>query len=172
MRSLPFFGLFLLIVCGPGCSSTPRHLVLAPIGPPPGLSLETSSPGSLQVFSALDPSPDFNASPYRYRHTDYQVYSADGTNLVHTVCNDTGKAAGGPARVELPTGRYQVVARANGYGPVTVPVVIRAGQVTTLHLEGSHWWPRSSPIFEANPVRLPGGQIVGWPVLAFDAGKP
>jgi len=121
------------------------------------------------VFSALDPSADFNNSPYRHRYTDYHVYSPDETRLVKAVHNDTGKLVEGPARVQLPAGKYRVIARANGYGTVTVPVVIKANQTTTIHLEGSNWWPRSSLIFEANPVRLPSGQIVGWPALASGA---
>ncbi len=61
-----------------------------------------------------------------------------------------------------PAGTYRVLARANGYGLAPVPVAIRPGQVTTLHLEGSVWWPVKSPIFNSNPVRLPGGEIIGW----------
>lgn len=149
-----------------GCVSGREGVVLAPVGPPPAGLLETNAPGSLVVFSALAASPDFNDSPYRHRYTDYRIYSADGTQLVQTVHNDTGKLIEGPKPVPLAAGQYRVIARANGYGTVTVPVLIKPDQTTTLHLEGSHWWPRNSPIFEANPVRLPGGQIVGWPAVA------
>src|SRR5262249_6677707 len=122
--------------------------------------------GTLQVFSALDSAPDFNNSPYRSRYSDYKVYSSDGAELVKAVRNDSGKLIEGPPRVELAIGKYRVIARANGYGEVTVPVVIKPSQTTAIHLEGSHWWPKSSQIFDANPVRLPSGQIVGWPALA------
>ena len=149
-----------------GCVSSPNGLVLNPVGPAPGGSFGTGTSGMLQVYSALDSAPDFNNSPYRSRYSDYKVYSADGTELVKAVRNDTGKLIEGPPRIDLAVGRYRVIARANGYGEVTVPVVIKPNQTTAIHLEGSHWWPKSSQIFDANPVRLPSGQIVGWPALA------
>jgi hypothetical protein len=50
--------------------------------------------------------------------------------------NDNGTSWEGPAEVQLPPGKYRVVARANGYGTVTVPVTVAAKQTTTVHLEG------------------------------------
>ncbi len=158
--------LFLAAVWLAGCASTPRGLVLEPVGPAPAGAVGGSGPGSLMVFSALDTAPDFNQSPYRQRYTDYRIYPAEGNHLLKAVHNDSGKLIDGPVRVELPAGNYHVSAKANGYGQVTVPVVIKAGQTTAVHLEGSHWWPRGSAIFDADPVRLPGGQIVGWPAVA------
>ena len=145
-----------------GCASPRQGIVLAPVGPPPHSAQSRSGSGVLIVFSALSAAPNFQSSPYHRTYTDYRVLSADGSELVQEVRNDTGKLLEGPNRVELPVGRYQILARANGYGNVTVPVVIRANQVTTLHLEGSPWWSKSSGILEANPVRLPNGEIVGW----------
>lgn len=158
--------LSLLLFCICGCVHSPSGLVLNPVGPPPGDTPETGTLGGLLVYSAFDPAADFNSSPYRHRYTDYKIYNTDGTQLVRKVRNDSGKLVEGPVRVELAAGSYRVVARANGYGTVTVPVVLKVGQTTLVHLEGSHWWPRDSAIFDANPVRLPGGQIVGWPGLA------
>jgi hypothetical protein len=152
-----------------GCASSHPELVLRPVGPPPGGTASPGRPGQLQVFSALDTSANFNTTPYRQRYTDYEVYSAEGKERVRDVRNDTGKLLDGAAAVSLPPGNYKVIARANGYGKVTVPVLIQADQTTIVHLEGSHWWPRSSAIFDSNPVRLPNGQIVGWPVLASGA---
>ena len=152
------------------CVTSPRGLVLETVGPPPGETAEVGASGSLLVFSAFDPAADFNNSPYRNRYTDYRVYCSDGTQLVKAVHNDSGKLVEGPVRVDLAAGTYRVVARANGYGTVTVPVVIKASQTTLVHLEGSHWWPKNSPIFDSNPVRLPSGQIVGWPALG--SGTP
>lgn len=146
-----------------GCASSQhRGLVLDPIGPPPSGSAAAGSQGTLVVFSAADPTPGFDESPYRRRYSDYRIVSADGKELIQTVHNDTGKLLEGPRKVELAAGEYRVLARANGYGLVEAPVVIKPGQVTTVHLEGSTWWPQSSPIFASNPVRLPHGQIVGW----------
>jgi hypothetical protein len=145
-----------------GCAFHQRELVLDPVGPPPSAASATASQGSLLVFSAFDPTPDLNRSPYRRQYTDYKILSADGKQLVARVCNDNGLLLEGPRKVDLPAGTYRVLARANGYGTATVPVVIRSGQTTTLHLEGSVWWPKSTGIFQANPVRLPGGEIAGW----------
>jgi hypothetical protein len=145
-----------------GCASPHRELALEPVGPAPYPGEGGGTQGLLVVFSALDPAPDFNSSPYHRRHIDYRVLSADGKQVIQTVHNDTGKLLEGPARVELRAGTYHVLARANGYGTVAVPVVIKPNQVTTVHLEGSTWWPRGSGIIEANPVRLPSGAIVGW----------
>jgi hypothetical protein len=50
------------------------------------------------------------------------------------------------------------VAQANGYGTVPVPVVIRADQVTTVHLEGGASWPNNAALVGSNPVRLPDGK--------------
>ena len=58
--------------------------------------------------------------------------------------------------------RYRVVAQANGYGRVTIPVVIEAHQTTVLHLEGGGSWPSEAEFNQTNAVRLPDGQIIGW----------
>ena len=148
------------IVLG-GCAST-KPLVLDPIGPAPHSDSSNGTQGSLVVFSAFDPTADLNRTPYRHRFTDYQIFSADAEHLVQVVPNNRETLVNTPPAVELAAGSYRVVARANGYGTVTVPVVIRSAQTTIVHLEGSVWWPRSSPIFESNPVRLPKGEIAGW----------
>jgi hypothetical protein len=145
-----------------GCTSPQGPLVVDPIGPPPQSTLASAGKGALVVFSAFDPAPDLNRSPYRRRFTDYRIFSADGEHLIQTVQNDRETLLNTPPAVELAAGSYRVVARANGYGSVTVPVVIKPAQLTTVHLEGSVWWPRSSPIFASNPVRLPKGEIAGW----------
>jgi hypothetical protein len=64
--------------------------------------------------------------------------------------------------VELSPGKYQVKARANGYGFVTIPVIVESGQTTTLHLEGGGFWPNESGFNQTNAVRLPDGLIIGW----------
>jgi hypothetical protein len=152
----------LSLLAGSGCAFHQRNVVLDPIGPAPGVVASAASPGTLVVFSAFTPEPDMHNSPYRRRYSDYRVLSADSTQQVQTVHNDRGVQIGGPQKVSLPAGEYCVEARANGYDDVTVPVLIRAAETTTVHLEGSVWWPRSSQIFTSNPVRLPGGEIAGW----------
>lgn len=145
-----------------GCTSTKGPLVLDPIGPAPHAPLADGLKGSLVVYSAFEAAPDLNRSPYRNRYTDYRVLSADGEHLIQVVTNNRETLLNSPPAVELPAGSYRIFARANGYGPIIVPIVIEPTQVTTVHLEGSVWWPRSSQIFASNPVRLPKGEIAGW----------
>jgi hypothetical protein len=155
---LPLLALAALV----GCASPKQALVLDPIGPEPRSASGSAAQGSLVVFSAFDTTADWNRSPYRRRFTDYQILSADGNHVVQLVQNNRETLLNNPPAVGLPAGSYRVVARANGYGTITAPVVIKPGQTTTVHLEGSVWWPRSSPIFASNPVRLPKGEIAGW----------
>jgi hypothetical protein len=144
-----------------GCVSQQHGLVLDPIGPPTPQSARPSSNGTLMVFSAFDVHAHFNDLPYLQHYTDYKITSQDG-KLLQTVRNDTGTLLEEPKKVQLPAGVYSVVARANGYGVVTVPVIIRTNQVTTVHLEGSPSWQNRSQISRSNPVRLPRGEIAGW----------
>jgi hypothetical protein len=124
----------------------------------------------LVVFSAYDQGAHFNDLPYRRVHSDYSIFTRDG-KLLKTVHNDNGSAVGGPKEVLLPAGWYQVIARANGYGAVTVPIVIGTNQTTMVHLEGGDPWGRTAPSEQANPVRLPDGEIVGWRADARSADQ-
>ena len=154
-----------------GCVSQQRGLVLDPIGPSDSPLAGAGSNGTLVVFSAFDPHADFNDLPYLRHYTDYKITCHDG-KLVQTVHNDDRTRLEGPKRVQLPVGAYCVVARANGYGVVTVPVIIRADRVTTVHLEGSSSWQNRSQLSQSNPVRLPGGEIAGWRAPPADTAKP
>lgn len=114
------------------------------------------------VFSAYDVhAPSMGDFDDIQRHTDYKVFSEAG-KLLEVVHNHPIRSGEEPAQVDLPPGTYRVVANANGYGLVTVPVVIKANQVTTVHLEGGGSWPNEAAFTQANSVRLPDGQIVGW----------
>ena len=147
-----------------GCASDRNGLVLGPVGPPPGQSSTTSGStnGTLVVYSAYDVSANWNArDPRRPVYSDYKIFSWDG-NLLRTVHNDSGTMLQDAVPVELPRGKYRVVAQANGYGRVTIPVVIEACQTTVLHLEGGRPWPNEAEFNQTNAVRLPDGQIVGW----------
>jgi len=113
------------------------------------------------VFSAFDPAPDAYGDPYRHEYSDYRIYATDG-RLLSTIHNDNGLLLERPKEVPLPAGAYRVVARANGYGTVTVPVVIRPDQRTVVHLEGSPAWADRPAMAQSDPVRLPDGEIAGW----------
>jgi hypothetical protein len=144
-----------------GCAFAGNQVVLAPVGPPPLESKATGSNGSLVVFSAFDPNAHFNSLPYRMFYTDYRVFSEDG-RLLQKVKNDNGASSEGPKTVTLPAGSYRVIARASGYGTVTVPVIIASSRTTTVHLEGDGAWKNEAAMAHANPVRLPDGRIAGW----------
>jgi len=144
------------------CASGQHGLTLNPVGPPPVQASAPSDNGTLVVFSAFEVTA---VTPGDYEHrrhySDYKIFSPDG-KLLQIVHNDSNTVLREATRVKLPAGTYRVVARANGYGMVTVPVVIEKNEVTTVHLEGGGSWPNESAFTQANTVRLPDGQIVGW----------
>jgi len=169
---MPMVALLSLSACLlTGCVSPQHELVLDPIGPPSSSSAGAGSSGTLVVYSAFDPHADFNDLPYVRHYTDYQIVSADGS-LRHMIYNTNGQSLDAPKRVELPVGTYRVMADANGYGLVTVPVVIRANQTTTVHLEGNASWSNNTALLRSNPVRLPDGEIAGWRASPDNAIKP
>ncbi len=123
---------------------------------------EVSTNGTLVVYSAYEVNADFNArDPYRPEYSDYNIFSSDG-GVIRRVHNNSGTNLQNPLPVSLPKGEYRVVALANGYGLVTVPVIIEPNQNTVIHLEGGDHWPNESAFNQTNAVRLPDGQIVGW----------
>jgi hypothetical protein len=171
MKSLLTIGIVGATALLSSCASHGPALVLDPVGPAPFPSVVAGSTGTLMVFSAFEQGADFNSQLYRRHYTDYRILSADGKRL-QTVRNDSGTLVEAPKRAQLPVGTYRVVARANGYGEVTVPVVIRADQVTTVHLEGSASWPDRRHLTGSNLVRLPDGEIAGWRAIADNSSKP
>jgi hypothetical protein len=171
MKLKTYAGLLVTAAFVVGCASRERGLVLDPVGPPPLASNPIGTTGTLMVFSAYEQNADFDTTTYRREYTDYAILSANGRPL-QTVKNDIGDLSEIPRQVPLPPGSYKVIARANGYGEVTVPVVIRAGQVTTIHLEGSPSWPHPGRLAGSNPVRLPDGEIAGWRAAPNNSPRP
>jgi hypothetical protein len=156
-----------------GCASERNGLVLDPVGPPPGQTFTTSSStdGTLVVYSAYDPVANWTArNPRRPVYSNYKIFFPDGT-LLRTVHNDSGTMLQDAVPVELPTGGYRVVASANGYGRVTLPVVIAANQTTVLHLEGGNSWPNEAEFNQTNAVRLPDGEVIGWRAVSAYPSK-
>jgi hypothetical protein len=109
-------------------------MVLETVTPENSAPRNTPAASALVVYTAPDPHAHFDGTPYHLYYSDYEVRSEDGA-LVRKVHNDSGSVIEGPVEVNLPAGKYRVHARANGYGWVTVPVLIEAGKVTTVHLE-------------------------------------
>lgn len=144
-----------------GCASGRRGLTVGAVGPVPArLAAVDPSNGTLVVYTAYEVNADFNTrDPYRPEYSDYEIYAAG--KLLRHVHNDSGTLLQDPALVELPAGKYRVVALANGYGKVTVPVIIWARRCTVVHLEGDASWPDPRVFSQTNVVRLPDGQVVG-----------
>ena len=161
MKSFRAWMLLLAASLLAGCAFGEGGVVLAPVGPPPLKPEVPSSAGSLKVYTALDPGAHFNSLPYHVFHGDYKILSEEG-KFLKTVHNDSGTALEGPVRVYLPAGSYRVVAPANGYGTVTVSVLIEADRTTIVHLDGGGSWPNRAAMLQFDPIRLPDGRIVGW----------
>jgi hypothetical protein len=144
-----------------GCVSSPRGMVLDPVGPPVLPVRTAPDHGSLVVFSAYVSGAVPNVPDEIKQHSDFDLQTADG-RLLQTVHNLSGAFGQDPLRVDLPAGHYIIVAPSNRYGLVTVPVLIASHQTTTLHLEGDASWPNQEAFNSSNSVRLSDGEIVGW----------
>jgi hypothetical protein len=137
-----------------GCATPP--VTLEAVGPNPMGYQGSSGYGQLEVFSALSGHVEGN-NPTWYRHTDYDICNRRGWQLEH-IENSVGHYAQAPRIVSLPPGEYIVKARAKGTLQVRVPVVIKPGATTSVHLDGA-WQPsaETSPLVDA-----PSGYPVGW----------
>jgi hypothetical protein len=146
-----------------GCATSNHGMVLDGVGPDPAAPANRQTAlGSLLVYSAYEVNADFNSrDTHRPLYSDYRIIDADG-QLRQLVHNNSGTMLQRPEVVELPAGSYHVIAQANGYGFVIVPVAIVGGQTTVVHLQGGVPWPDHPAFTDANSVRLPDGEIVGW----------
>lgn len=146
-----------------GCVTERTHFAIATVGPVPKESQQVGTgDGVLVVYSAYKRNADFNSSdPNRPEHSDYKILNADGS-LFRRVHNVTKTVFEDAVPIALAPGKYEVVARANEYGYLEIPVRIEAEQTTILHLEGGDFWSNVSEFNETNSVRLPDGQIIGW----------
>ncbi len=146
-----------------GCATGKNGLALDPVGPSPDQPATVNSTnGTLLVYSAYDVNADFAGRDRRSpEYSDYKILTIDG-NLLQKVHNNSGTILQEAVPVELSPGKYHVMAHSNGYGYLVVPVVIAAGQTTTLHLEGDGFWPNESAFNQTNAVRLPDGVVIGW----------
>ena len=150
-------------ICLVGCVAPGSQSVSERVGPEP-ITTPTaqSSVGTLTVYSAYEVNADFNSrDPYRPEYSDYKICTEDGT-LLQRVHNDSGTALQDPAGVQLPAGKYRVIARANSCGWVTIPILIQPGRETVLHLEGGVQWPGDTQSTKTNAVRLQDSRIIGW----------
>jgi hypothetical protein len=130
-----------------------------PVGPDlakPRINLSQGQ-GQLVVYSALEVvNPDSSDFP---THASYNIYDADG-NFVKHVDNRSGTFYEAPAAISLPTGKYKVKAPATNHGLVSVAVIIKEGETTTLDLDASHF-RQHKPTGAGQWVRLPSGEVIG-----------
>ena len=145
-------GLVLLLV---GCASTP--VVLAPVGPNWARGGSMAATGGLQVFSSLVGAakaiiPSGISTPI--------ITSISHGKLVKHVDNNIGYYAKAPRRVALPAGKYVVKTQASDYFWVDVPVTIKLGQTTRVHLDD--YWKLPADVSKPELVSLPNGKPVGW----------
>jgi hypothetical protein len=139
-----------------GCSTTP--VTLAPVGPNPAGIQTTAAEGRLEVFSALSGHSEGN-NPAWYQDSDYYLCDAHGRRLKQ-VDNNTGYYSETPRLINLPAGKYIVEARAKGVLRAKVPVVIKPGEITRVHLDGN--WQPLAQTPETEVVKAPAGYPVGW----------
>jgi hypothetical protein len=162
MKWLVFLAVMAPSILLTGCVVGRQELVLDTVGPasvsPPPHSLA----GSLTVYTAYDVHAHFNSRhDYGREYSDYEIFTRDGT-LLKRVHNNSDSILDEPARVALPPGKYQVVARANGMSRVSVPVVIEPQRSTVVHLDDGRSWPGEMTLNATNVVRLPDGFVVGY----------
>jgi hypothetical protein len=142
-----------------GCATRSTVVIKQPVGPdlaPPRVNL-TRGNGQLVVYSALEvANPVGSDFP---THAGYEIDDAEGKLLLR-VDNRSGSFYQSPAAVSLAPGKYLVKAPASNYGVVTVPVVIKESETTTLDLQATHF-RQHKPTGAGQWVRLPTGEVIG-----------
>lgn len=169
MKSAYLIGFTLLSSFLAGCSSTP--LSLAPVGPNPTGAEGEATTGQLEVYSALQECHDgneFDNNPLWYQHSDYVLCNLNGRPMKH-VFNSVGHYAQRPRPIALAPGRYLVKAEAKDYMSVVVPVVIKAGRTTRVHLDDA--WNPGAFTTKSELVSTPTGYPVGWRVTLTKTGR-
>jgi hypothetical protein len=160
MNQINYFLFICLISAATGCSVFKhQNVVLAPVGPVPLTNSSGAPEGQVVVFSAWE-SGTPGESDNVYYHSGYKIYTHDG-KMLNYVDNKIGAHIEDPAVVNLPLGRYTVIAKATAFGNVSVPVVVEAGRTTFVHLNGSEF-TAGKPTSASDAVHLPDGSIVGW----------
>jgi hypothetical protein len=158
MKRLNFATMAGVLVCVLGCVSAPPVTVVGPADPTPADRGTTLATGGLRVYSATEEHVEGEYS-YYYPHTDYLVCDAAG-KIIRNVHNHVGNMDEAPAWVSLPAGSYQVRARDERLGELTIPVVVKPGQTTVVHLD-DRWTPPAKRAGQ-KLVRLPDGEAIGW----------
>ena len=137
-----------------GCASEP--LTLAPVGPSVPRGSRFQGGGTLRVYSAVT---ERNDSQIKYYYPqNYFVLTPEHVMVKAVINSHTMNET--PADVNLASGKYVVKAPSDGYGLVYVPVVIKEGSVTEVHLD-RRWRPAREEN-ATNLVTFPDGWPVGF----------
>jgi hypothetical protein len=144
------------VILATGCATRP--VTLAPVGPNPMEFQVSTTDGQLEVFSAVTGRGEGN-DPTWNKHTDYYLCDAQGRTLEH-VRNSPGHYAQRPRLINLPAGKYIVKARGKDMLRADVPVIIQAGETTSVHLDGN--WQPPAGTAPTELVYDPEGRPIGW----------
>jgi len=181
------------LCCATGCVSKPLGARLDPVGPSPLAVAQGTDGGSLQVYSARELAP-VNVEMQQYiastefspednslqrgflhasAHGNYSICDAHG-KFIERVSNNKGMNDAAPTQVKLAPGTYLIEAVTEEYDtfrhPVVVPVEIKPGLSTVVHLDGT-MEPTSSTA-NADLVKFPNGDIIGWHSTNVQPVKP
>jgi len=144
--------------------ATNQPMALGTVGPESATGRVTEGRGYLVVYSETQPIRLDKGIPY-YIHTSYLIQTPQG-RTIKWIDNHIGDMDEAPQWVPLPAGTYQVLANSTDYGRVRVPVIIEPFRTTQVHLEGKGSWKPQLPKEDAELVRLPDGEPIGWHELA------
>jgi hypothetical protein len=144
----------------PACANQGTPVALQPVGPAPREEANNSQEGYLVVYSAWGIVNE-NKAPVDH-HSRYTIISEDG-KMSKVVINHVDRFDEGPIRVPLPAATYKVSALSAHSGRVIVPVIIAPQQTTYVYLDGQTR-PNLTANQQADLVKLPDGQVVGWAV--------
>ena len=113
--------------------TVPAHAgpVLPTVGP--DTSYDKVTVGYLKVYSRTEQTQWGEGSYYNV-HSAYWIYNTDGKRI-KTVANHDTSIDESPEKVSLAPGRYVVRAWSDDDGLVTVPVIVKLAQTTSVHLE-------------------------------------
>jgi hypothetical protein len=139
------------------------------MGPEPLTADDLASTGYLKVYTATEDHKDGDV--HCFPHTSYTIYSEDGKTGVKKVANAISIHDEDPCLVQLPAGKYIVLAEAENSGTVKIAVIIGPGQLTKVDLPYA-WKQSALPGRAAEWVRLPNGQIVVWRATAAGYQSP
>jgi hypothetical protein len=120
-------------ILAPAVIAVPAHAgpVLPTVGPDSDYA--KVSCGYLKVYSRTEQT-EWGENTYYYPHTAYWIYS-DAGKRIKTVANHDTSIDESPSKVSLTPGSYLVKAWSDDAGLVTVPVIVKLAQTTTVHLE-------------------------------------